>query len=80
MLISLLQEGHKQVFFNKLLLCQTFLLGVNQMHVVVSLGVVLPSEQYFDFMILHEQKYVCWPPVGRQDIEHNYKTKHTLSQ
>ena len=27
-----------QVFFSRLLLCQTFLLGVNWMHVVVSLG------------------------------------------
>ena len=30
-----------QVFVNKLLLCQTVLLGVNQMHVVVSLGAVI---------------------------------------
>ena len=29
-----------QVIFNKLLMCQTFLLGVNQMHVVLSLGAV----------------------------------------
>ena len=31
-----------QVFFIELLLCQTFLLGVNQMHVGVSVGAVFP--------------------------------------
>ena len=38
-LCTVISEPDKQVFFNKLLLCQTFLLGLNQTHVVVSLGV-----------------------------------------
>ena len=37
-----LQVLHLQAFFSKPLLCQTFLLGVNQMHVVVSLEAVFP--------------------------------------
>ncbi len=36
-------DPHYFVFFSKLLLCQTFLLGVNQMHVEVSLGAVFPG-------------------------------------
>ena len=41
-LCTVILEPGMQVFFNKLLLCQTFLLGVNQMHVVVSLGAIFP--------------------------------------
>ena len=37
-LCTVILEPDMQVFFNKLLLCQAFLLGVNQMHVVVSVG------------------------------------------
>ena len=35
---------HASLFLSKPLLCQTLLLGVNQMHVVVSLGIVFPLE------------------------------------
>jgi hypothetical protein len=41
-LFTVILEPNMQVFFSKLLLCQTFLLGANQMHVVVSLGAVFP--------------------------------------
>ena len=37
-LCTVILKPDMQVFFNKLLLCQSFLLGVNQVHVVVSLG------------------------------------------
>ena len=41
-LFTVILEPNMQVFFSKLRLFLTFLLGVNQMHVVVSLGTVFP--------------------------------------
>ena len=41
-LCTVLLEPGMQAFFGKYVLCQTFSLGVIQMHVLVSLGVVYP--------------------------------------
>ena len=41
-LFTVILEPDMQVFFSKLHLCLTFLLGMNQMHVVVSVGAVFP--------------------------------------
>ena len=46
-LSTVILESDMQVFINKLLLCQTFLLGVNQMHVVASLEAVSPIGAFF---------------------------------
>ena len=46
-LCTVILEPNMQVFVNKLLLCQMFLLGVNRMHVVVSLGAVIPIGAIF---------------------------------
>jgi len=44
---TVISEPDMQVFFSRLLLCQTFLLGLNQMHVVVSSGAVFPIGAVF---------------------------------
>ena len=41
-MFSLVGARHASVFLAKCVLCQTFSLGVIQMHVLVSLGVVYP--------------------------------------
>jgi len=46
-LCTVISEPDMQVFFSRLLLCQTFLLGLNQMHVVVSSGAVFPIGAVF---------------------------------
>ena len=43
---TVMLEPGMPVFCNQLLLCQTILLGVNQMHVVVSLGASWSPGQY----------------------------------
>ena len=47
-LLTVILGPDMQFFFKKLHPCLTFLLSVNQMHVVVSSGAVFPKEQYFD--------------------------------
>ena len=59
-LCTVILKPDMQVFFNKLLLCQTFSLGVNQMHVVVSLGAVFPIGAIFWLHELHEQNSVWY--------------------
>ena len=46
-LLALCTAPDMQGFLNKLLLCQTLLLGVDQMHLVVSLGAVFPIGAVF---------------------------------
>ena len=46
-LYTVILEPDMQVFANKLLLCQTFWLDVNQMYVVVSLGAGFPIGAIF---------------------------------
>ena len=41
-LCTVIIEPDMQVVFSKLFLCRTFLLGVNQMHVMVSSGAGFP--------------------------------------
>lgn len=44
---NLVKARHASLFLSKPLLCQTLLLGVNQLHVVVSLGNVFPLETVY---------------------------------
>ena len=46
-LCTVILQPDMQVFCNNLLLCQTFLLGVNHMRVVVLLGAVFPIETIY---------------------------------
>ena len=46
-LFTVMLEPDMQVFFSKLRPCLTFLLGVNQMHVVLLLGAVFPIGAVF---------------------------------
>ena len=70
------------IFFSVLVQFLTLMTVVKQMHVVDSLGTVFPKEQYFDWMNLQKQNFVCWPSVGPQDIKHKHTSRYsqTLSQ
>ena len=63
-------------FSAKLILCQTLLLGVNQTHVMVSLGAAFPLATYLLNLHEHNCQIVCWPPAGPQDL---YMYIHTCN-
>ena len=52
------------------------LLSFSILH-IVDWELFFPKEQYFDWMNLLEQNFVCWPSVGPQDIEHKHSNMHT---